>query len=191
VTNRATANRYARALFDVAVKMSDAELEGVEREVGEFVALIRQNPPLEAVMLNPAVPAPRKRTAMEALVSRAGLSPITSRLLVMLAERDRLVLLPDILDAYRQRLMDHQQVVRAEVTTAVELPAEQTARIERSLADATGRRVSMQTRVDPSIIGGVVARIGSTVYDASVMTQLKKVRERLADQGTPTARTLS
>ena len=80
---------------------------------------------------------------------------------------------------YRERLMEHRQVVRAEVTTAVPLSPESAAQLERRLADVTGRRVTMTTSVDPALIGGAVARVGSTVYDGSIATQLDKVRERL------------
>jgi F-type H+-transporting ATPase subunit delta len=100
---------------------------------------------------------------------------------VLLAERDRLVLLPDLLAAFRDRLLDYQNVVRAEVTTAVPLDGGRTAAIERSLAQATGRNVALTTRVDPALVGGLVARIGSTVYDASIVTQLQKLKQRLAD----------
>jgi F-type H+-transporting ATPase subunit delta len=97
----------------------------------------------------------------------------------MLADRDRLALLTEIASAYESRLMDLAQVVRAQVTTAVELPAERIGALQQGLARATGRQVQLETRVDPSIIGGAVARIGSTVYDGSVTTQLQKVKERL------------
>ena len=99
----------------------------------------------------------------------------------MLADRDRLVLVPDLLAAYRERLLDHQNIVRAEVTTSVPLDAQRTSAIQRGLANLTGRTVKLATKVDPSIIGGVVARIGSTVYDASVTRQLEKMRERLVE----------
>ena len=75
--------------------------------------------------------------------------------------------------------MDEAQVVRAQVTTAVELPADRISQLQQGLMRATGRQVQLQTRVDPSIIGGAIARIGSTVYDGSVTTQLTKVKERL------------
>ena len=97
----------------------------------------------------------------------------------MLAERDRLALLPDLTSAYEARLMEHARVVRAQLTTAMELPADRVAALQQGLAQATGRDVRLETRVDPSLIGGAVARIGSTVYDGSVTTQLQKVRERL------------
>ena len=95
---------------------------------------------------------------------------------MLLAERDRLVLLPDLLAAYRERLLDHQQVVRAEVTTATPIGPERAKAIEQGLARVTGRTVRLGTRVDPSIIGGVVARIGDTIYDGSVTRQLELMK---------------
>jgi F-type H+-transporting ATPase subunit delta len=181
VTNRAAAMRYARALFDVAKAQADPQQ--IEQELAAFVALFDEHPALKAVMLNPAVPAARKRTAINDVAGRVALSPILTKLVLMLAERDRLVLLPDMLDAYRDRLMSHLQILRAEVTTAIPLDGDKTARIEQSLAAVTGRRVAMTTRVDPQIIGGVVATIGSTVYDGSVATQLQKMKARLTDGG--------
>ena len=79
--------------------------------------------------------------------------------------------------SYRERLLDYQNVVRAEVTTAVPLAAERPQAIERGLAKVTGRTVTLATKVNPAIIGGVVARIGSMVYDGSVTTQLKDEAE--------------
>ena len=78
--------------------------------------------------------------------------------------------------------MEHRQIVRAEVTTAVPLLPEQLTQFEQRLAAATGRHVTMTTSVDPSLIGGAVARVGSTVYDGSIATQLAKMRERLEEQ---------
>jgi F-type H+-transporting ATPase subunit delta len=101
------------------------------------------------------------------------------KLLVLLADRDRLGIVPDLLAVYRERLMEHQQVVRAEVTTAAPLTAERVTQIEQKLAALTGRKVDMTTSVDPAIIGGVVTRIGSTVYDGSIATQLAKLKEKL------------
>jgi F-type H+-transporting ATPase subunit delta len=101
------------------------------------------------------------------------------KLLLLLAARGRLALLPHILDVYRERLMEHRNVLRAEVTTAVALSPERVAQLRQRLAAATGRDVTMTTNVDASIIGGVVTRIGSTVYDGSVATQLARVKARL------------
>jgi F-type H+-transporting ATPase subunit delta len=177
MTSRGAATRYARALFDVATKEGDVTRAGAE--LGEFARLVAGNEMLSRSLTNPAIPVQRKRAVVEQLLARAGLSPIVSRLLLMLADRDRLTLLTDMATAYEARLMENAQVVRAQITTAVELAAGQAGALQQGLARATGREVQLETRVDPAIIGGAVARIGSTVYDGSVTTQLQKIRERL------------
>jgi F-type H+-transporting ATPase subunit delta len=178
VTNRTAAIRYARALLDVAVN-EKADLEQIETDLAGFVDLFTRYPALAKVLLNPAVPVPRKRAAVADLLARAKLSPILSKLILLLAERDRLVLLPDMLAAYRDRLMDYRHVVRAEVTTAAPIDAARVQQIQNSLAQATGRTVTVSTKTDPTIIGGLVARVGSTVYDGSVVRQLERMKERL------------
>jgi F-type H+-transporting ATPase subunit delta len=177
---RASAARYARALFDVALKESDPVQ--VERDLSAFANLLSSSPELESVLTNPGVPVAGKRAVTEALTTRLEDSSPVRKLLALLAERDRLALVPDLLAVYRERLMDYQQIVRAEITTAAPLSAEGAAQLQQRLAKVTGRRVDVITSVDPAIIGGLVARIGTTVYDGSVATQLSKIRERLTQQ---------
>jgi F-type H+-transporting ATPase subunit delta len=179
VTNRTAATRYARALLDVAVK-EQVDVQAIERQLAEFADLLAKHPPLHEALLNPAIPVQRKRAAVEELIRLMKPLPTVAKLLVLLAGRDRLVLVPDLLRTYRERLLDYLKIVRAEVTTAVKLPADRIQAVARSLEKMTGRTVELDTRVDASIIGGVIARIGSTVYDGSVTTQLKKMKERLA-----------
>ncbi len=178
MTSRTAAARYARALLDVAT-VESADLDSIARDLDEFAAFIGQQPALEGLLLNPAVPAPRKRAAMEAITRISGLAPIVSKVLILLADRDRLRLLNDISAVFRDLLAERQNVVHAELTSAEPLSSDRIQAIEQRLAGVTGKRVSMTTRVDKDIIGGVVARVGSTVYDASIATQLKKIRERL------------
>ena len=180
MTNRTAANRYARALFDVAVK-EQQDLGTIDRELAEFIDLLKQHATFGKVLLNPAVPAPRKRAAVAAVISQAKLAPAMAKLLVLLAERDRFILLPDLLEAYRQRVRDLRKIVRAEVVTAEALSAERAQAVERGLEQASGGHVQMDMRVDPSLIGGVVARIGSTVYDGSVARQLERMKARLTE----------
>jgi len=181
MTSKAAANRYARALFDVALA-EKADLERIDQELTGVLALLEREPLLNKVLLNPAVPVPRKRAAMLELTARAKTTPIVAKLLALLAERDRLILLPELMASYRERLNDYRHVVRAEVTTAAPLAADKAEAIERRLALVTGRRVLVQTKVDPSIIGGIVARVGSIVYDASVTHQLEKMKARLGGE---------
>jgi F-type H+-transporting ATPase subunit delta len=180
VTNRTAATRYARALLDVATK-EQADLSRIESDLAGFVAMLNEHSTLGHALLNPAVPASRKRAVVETLVVRAEILPMVGKLLALLADRDRLVLLPDLLETYRQRLLDHRNVVRIEVTTASPLASDRSEQIEQSLTRATGRTVNLSTRVDPAIVGGLVARIGSTVYDSSVTTQLKRMKQRLEE----------
>ena len=175
--SRASATRYARALFDVALKESDPVR--VERDLASFAGLMSSNAELSGALTNPAVPASAKRQIVDTLAARLNVDPPVRKLLLLLADRDRLAVVPDLLDVYRERLMEHQQVVRAEVTTAAPLTPDRVAQFQKTLAAATGRSVEMTTSVDPSIIGGVVTRIGGTVYDGSLATQLARLKEKL------------
>ncbi|MGE5198533.1 MAG: ATP synthase F1 subunit delta [Rhodospirillaceae bacterium] len=178
MTARMSALRYARAVLDVALAEADPAV--VEQELAAAAELFKGHAGLWKVMTNPAVPAPKKRAIVDSLLPRLGVTPVVQKTLQMLASRDRVALLPEIVDAYSSRLMDHQHVVRAQVTSAVPLPGDRVKALERELAGLTGRKVVMSAAVDASIVGGVVARIGSTVWDGSVRRQLEKIRERLA-----------
>lgn len=180
MTNRTAATRYARALLDVGQK-EQADLSAIETSLAGFVGIVEQHEALRKALYSPVVPTARKRDAVAELLKHVNAAPMVAKLLLLLAERDRLVLLPDLLETFRQRLLDAQNVVRAEVTTAGELTADNAAAMQKGLERATGRTVKMATRVDPQIIGGLVARVGSTVYDASVTGHLQRMKQRLEE----------
>jgi F-type H+-transporting ATPase subunit delta len=183
VTSGAAAGRYARALFDVVMK-EGGNPEQVQADFQQFVDVFAQHPSLASTLGNPAIPASKKHGVAKALVERAGaISPVVAKIILMLAERDRLMLLPEIARRYRERLMDHQKIIRGEVTTAVALPSEKLRALEQGLQQATGHKVVLESTVDPSIIGGVITRLGSTVYDGSVTTQLQKMKQSLIEAG--------
>jgi F-type H+-transporting ATPase subunit delta len=177
MTNRSSAARYAKALLDVSRKEGDPQAAGLDLEA--FVSLTTSHAELARVLVNPAIPVHRKTALVGELLARTPVGPIVGKLLLLLAERDRLVLLPDLVEEYRRRLMDFQNIVQARVTSAAPLPAGAAQAIERAIAERTGRRVAMTTRVDPGLIGGVVTRIGSLVYDGSVKRQLEKIKDTL------------
>jgi F-type H+-transporting ATPase subunit delta len=178
MTTQAAARRYGAALFDVSLK--EADLEKVERDLASFVALLEEQRELDQVLLNPAIPATRKRSLVSTLASQMGLEPVVGKLLELLAQGDRLALAGQVLEQYRGRLLDHREFVRAEVMTAVPLDDDRLGAIRRGLGALTGRQVVLTARVEPEILGGVVARIGSTVYDGSLRRQLERIREKLA-----------
>jgi F-type H+-transporting ATPase subunit delta len=179
MSNQASANRYAKALLDVAVK--EADPVKAEQDLAAFADLFLGNEDLRRALTNPIVPIQAKRSVVEQLLDRMKPIAPVRKLLLLLADRDRLEIVPELITAYRERLMDYQQVVRAEVVTAVPLAQDRASELQQRLAALTGRTVNLSTRVDPSIIGGLVARIGTIVYDGSVTTQLAKMRERLSE----------
>ena len=188
MTAGAAASRYAHALFDVVLKEgkdagNDAAVEKVQAELQQFADLFAHEA-LAQVLGNPAIPVSKKKALATALIDRAGpITPPLAKLLLILAEKDRLTLLPGIARAYVARVMDHLKIVRGDVTTAVPLTPETLRVLEEGLAKATGRTVVLEARVDPSIIGGVVTRLGSMVYDGSITTQLQRMKQALVDAG--------
>ncbi len=176
MTSRAAAMRYARALLEVSE--GDAELERVERELASFVELTETHPVLGSCLVNPSVAPAKKQALMVELIPKLGVSDVTRRLLTMLADRDRLAILKEILEVYRERLEERRGVVRAAVTTASPLSPERVRGIVASLESATGKEVRIETGVDAALVGGMVTQIGSTVYDGSISRHLARLRRR-------------
>lgn len=177
MTRRRSAERYARALFEVA--LIEADPDRVGRELASVADLARSHGELARAFTHPAIPPQAKRRLVGAIAERLGLAPVLRKLLLLMADRDRLGLLAELEEAYRDRLRQHHRIVRAHVTTAVPLPADRAEALARSLEEATGRTVELTTHVDPGILGGVVARLGSLVFDGSVARQLERLREAL------------
>ena len=174
--------RYARALLEVSQK--DADPEQVGQDLSGVVTLIASHPKLGQIFVSPGIPAVRKKALVNELLPRLGdLSPVTKRLLVLLSERDRLSLLREICEVYQDKLMELRNIVRARITTASELEPDSVASIKTSLEEATGKQVEVEVSVDTTLLGGIVTQIGSTVYDASIATQLARIRERLIAEG--------
>jgi len=179
MNTRTISRRYANALFDVARKAG--RTAEIEQDLRSFRDLIDANEELRRVLGAASVPPQKKRALLEAVVGSAGVAPEVGRLLGMLAERDRLSILPEVVDAYVGRGMEARHVMNAEVTTAEPMGESQRAALAAALARASGSHVTMTERVDPAIVGGVVARIGSVVFDASVVSQLERMRQRLTE----------
>ena len=181
MTQRAAATRYARALLEVSLQ--DGDPDRVERDLGAFAALLDEHPTLGRALLNPAVSPVRKRAVVSGILERAGaLSPIVARLLQMLGERDRLGLVPELLEVYRERLNDHRGITRARITTAEPLDDARAAAFEKTLGQATGRQVRVERSVEPALVGGLVAQVGGIVYDGSVARHLDRLRQEFGSR---------
>lgn len=175
---RTSANRYAKALFDVAVEEKN-DLAQIDRDLENLVTMMRESPELAQASARTGVTGAARQALMEAVADKMALSVPVKKLLVLLAESHKLDLVPDLAIAFRERLLAHRNIVRADVTSAVALSPEKTKALAESLATVTGKQVDLSVSVDPELLGGVVARIGGTVYDGSVRTQLQRMRQEL------------
>jgi F-type H+-transporting ATPase subunit delta len=174
----ASAQRYASAAFTVAAQAG--ELDTWLAGLTEF-ARILQMPSARIVFASPAVAVDDKRRAIDRLLPKA--TPLFRNFLHILADRDRLREVPDVATALQDLINRERGIVTAEVTTAIPLDAEMQAVVAQRLATflhREPRQVTIHTRVDPAIIGGVVARIGDQVIDDSVRGRLERLRRTLA-----------
>ncbi len=176
---RTSATRYARVLLEVSI--AEADPAAVERDLTSFVTMLETHADLKRVLFSPGLPTPVRKQIVAELVAKGGYAAPLAKLLVMLAERARLHLVPDLLEVYRERLLAHRGIVRGSVKSAAPLEPERLRALEQSLSETAGKQVQLDAAVDPALIGGVVARIGSTVYDGSVSTQLQRIREQLIE----------
>ena len=177
MASRASARRYARALFDVVTKSGDVDTALVELKA--LGAAFTGHPELRKALTSPGVPLGVKQSVMRDVLALQPVSKVVARLLTLVVENDDIDEIDAIVQAFEQRVLDLHHVVRAEITSAVPLPADKVQAIEASLATAAGGRVVVTPRVDPAILGGVVAKVGSRVYDGSIARHLARIRARL------------
>jgi F-type H+-transporting ATPase subunit delta len=179
VADRIDAARYGRELFEVTWRQGQAET--VAEELWTIAQASRDYSAQVRPLFHPLVPKAMKLKTIHAFSDGLGLSRPTTVLLEALAQGYKLHLLGAVAVAFRERLNAKRGVVRAKVTTAAPLAPAQAEALTARLAELTGRQVLLATRVDPSIIGGVVTQVGSTVYDGSVTQQLARMRQKLVE----------
>ncbi len=174
------ARRYAAALANI-VMMQD-EARDVQAELSAWESMIQGNPDLLEVFRNPTIPYEQKRGVLAALMARARVRPTTANFLQVLLRNQRLPDLHEINKRLALELDERSGVVVAQVTTARPVPKSLQESLGESLSNLTGRRVRLQFAVDDELIGGVTTRIGSTVYDGSIRTQLQQIKQRMAGE---------
>lgn len=178
MVNVSIARRYARALLDVASESSQAD--AVAEQLSTFVAVFEKNRELSDVLLNPAYSREQRGGVVEAVMKLVGnVAPVLANTLRLLVERNRLSYLPDIARLYRDMADAKAGRVRGHVTSAAPLSPEALDGVRKALQQLTQRNVVLEPRVDPSLLGGVSAQVGSLLYDGSVRTQLEQMRREL------------
>lgn len=171
------ARRYAKALHGLAAEARRAE--AVAEELARFEQLLGAEAPLREALLRPWVKAATKRSIVLEIAGRLELSTLTRNFLALVAQRRRLDLLGEILTAYRARVDEAAGRIRARVRSATPLGDAERASLREQLGRRVGKTVLLDTEVDPTLVGGFVAEVGSRVLDMSVAGQLTALRERI------------
>jgi F-type H+-transporting ATPase subunit delta len=177
---KALAERYAGALVEVA--LANQQADQVKQELAAFADMVRESPELNAVLANPSIARAAKHSVIEALVTRMGASRTLRNYLFVIVDQRRAAMLAEIQEAFSRLLDARQGIVQATVTSATELTPQERAELAAALAKLTGEKVQAQYTTDAQLIGGAVVRIGSTIYDGSVRTQLERMRARMISE---------
>lgn len=172
------ARRYAAALADVTIERR--EEREVHNELEQWASLIESHSQLKEVFSNPTIVYDQKRKVLEDLITRSRVRETTASFLRVLLKNQRLAQLRDIVARYSYVLDERAGMVVASVTTARPISEELQKNLHEALTTATGRKVRLSFETDERIIGGLVARIGSTIFDGSVQNQLERLSEDLA-----------
>ena len=173
------AGRYASALFELATEQN--QTSEVERDLTAFQALIDESADLLRLVRSPIFSADDQLKAIKAIVEKAGVSALTANFLQVIARNRRLFALPDMIKAYRQMAAQARGEVDADVASAVELSEQQLTKLSDTLKAAVGKDVRIHTRVDPSLLGGLVVKVGSRMIDNSLATKLNSLKTRMKE----------
>ena len=168
--------RYAATLIEAAVETG--VIDPVQEDVEGLVATLHQAADLVAFLANPLLGAQVQQNVLEELFA-GKVQELTLNFLLLMAQRRRGNLLPEVLEAFLQLAEERAGLVRAEVRSAVELSEEQKEQLRQRLAAYTGSKILLQTQTDKSLRGGMIARVGDTVLDGSLTTQLERLHRQL------------
>lgn len=174
------AKRYARAFFKIAGE--EKRYEYYYDELGRFSTILKENKNLSEFLANPIFALSDKKAVVESLLEKIRISPLTSNFLKLLVDKRRIDILSDIQGCYRELMDIALKKVRVTVKTAFPLTGETSARLQNGLERLTDREVEMIVLEDRSLLGGVVVRVGDTLYDGSVRTQLNNIRNLLGEE---------
>jgi F-type H+-transporting ATPase subunit delta len=172
------ARRYATALADVVLEHGEAR--EVQEELAIWERLFQSNENLREVLRNPTVALDQKRAVLNQLIERTKPRPTTVNFLKVLLQNHRLTELAEINRKFAELLDERAGMIAATVTTARAVPDAAQKNLHERLLSLTGKKVRIDFETDPELIGGLVARIGSTVYDGSVRNQLQEIKEQMA-----------
>lgn len=171
------ARRYATALLELGSETH--QLDALVDELQRAAQAYELSAELRSALADPLVSVQAKHEIVKEVAARLALGQVTKNALALLVDRRRIKALPAIAQRLREMADDKRGVLRAEILTAMPLPEEYFTQLQQQLERVTGRRIALDRKLDPSLICGVVARVGDTVYDGSLIARLRKMKETM------------
>ena len=175
------AGRYATALFELAV--ADNAVEAVNADLDRFDALVAENTDLERLLRSPVFTADEQIRSLSAVLDRVGIGELAVKFLKVLASNRRLFAVREVIKAFRTLVARHKGEVTAQVTFAHAPTPEHIAALKETIEATTKKTVQMQISIDPSIIGGLVVKLGSRMVDTSLRTKLNAIKLAMKEAG--------
>ena len=172
--------RYAKAFFEIAGEEQKYEL--YYKELRQFSSLLETNQDLREFLSNPIFDQVDKKAVVTAILQKTDISPMTANFIKLLVDKRRINILPAIETCYRELMDATLKNVQVQVKTAYPLSQSLIEGLQTGLAKMTGKHVDMTVVDDPSLVGGIVVRVGDTIYDGSIKTQLNNIRNLLGEE---------
>jgi F-type H+-transporting ATPase subunit delta len=170
--------QYATALADLVLEQGAAE--PARKQLEDFRAAYEESAELRNVLASPAISSDAKHGVIEKLVARMGASRIVRNFLFVMSDNQRVHLLPEIVHTFEQVLRQRQGIAEAAIVSAAEMTESQKAELVSRLEQLSGKKILAKYSLQPALLGGVLVRIGDTIFDGSVRNQLNQLRARLA-----------
>ena len=180
-TGSTVADRYAGALFDLA--LDGNALPAVEADLDRFSALLVESDDLKRLVRSPVFAADAQSRALTAVLDKAGIAGISANFLKVLTANRRLFVVADVIRAYRALVAKFKGEATADVTVAEALSDKNLDALKVALKSVTGKDVALNVKVDPSIIGGLVVKLGSRMVDGSLRTKLNSIKHAMKEAG--------
>ena len=177
----AVAERYAGALFELALE--DNQLPAVESDFARVTAMLADSADLTRLVRSPVFSAADQLRAVAAILEKAGIGGLVANIIKVAAGNRRLFIVPDIITAFRRLAAKHRGEVAAEVTSAEPLSDKHVAELKDALKASIGKDVALDTKVDPSLIGGLIVCVGSRMIDGSLRTKLNSLKLAMKEVG--------
>ena len=171
------AKRYAQALVEIGEEQN--ALDGYGRDLTALTELVADSKDFREVLINPVFPKEDKKKIANSILEKLGTDRMVINFINLLIDRKRIDQLEGIEKAYHQRVDEIRGITRGEVASASPLDDAELDRIRQALSDISGKDVRLSARVDPSLIGGLVAKVGDKVFDGSIRSQLNELKESL------------